>query len=267
MSPRLLRQIAFSCVLSIFASTLSGCATPPAADDPDALAEYNEANDPLEPTNRAIYDFNDGAYTYVFRPAIDGYRFVLPPVGRQMVASFLANLKAPVILFNDVLQGNFPRAKDAVSRFVLNSTFGVGGIMDVAAPLGIPRHDADFGQTLAVWGVGEGPYLMLPLIGPSNPRDAGGLLVDSFADPLDDYLQTQNLTWLAEVRFGASVFSQLDALADPLDEVKRNSLDPYTTIRSLARQRRLAEINQVTTPTVGWAHFMPHWSLNFSGIF
>ena len=267
MSPAQTKKIVSLSMLIIVGALLAGCATPPPAGDPEAVAEFKENNDPLEPMNRAIYGANDVVYGVVVHPAIDGYRAVVPPLGREMVGNFISTLKSPTIFLNDLLQGNFPRAGQVVSRLVLNLTFGVGGIMDVATPLGIPRHDADFGQTLGVWGVGEGPYLVLPLIGPSNPRDAGGLLVDSFADPLDDYLQTQHLTWLSETRFGVSVFVTFDSILDQYDDINRNSLDPYSAVRSLTRQRRAAAINQANTPTVGWTHFMPHWSFNFSGIF
>ena len=266
MLPPHLAKSTLRATLAVLLMALAACATPPPADDPEAVAEFNELNDPLEPTNRAIFDFNDVLYVNVWHPMVTGYRAVVPEFGRARISDFLSNLKEPVILVNDVLQGNLTRAGQTIERVTLNTTFGVGGIMDVAAPMGIPPHDADFGQTLGVWGVGEGPYLVLPVIGPSNPRDGFGYLVDSYADPLDQYLQDTNMTWLSELRFGASVVVTFDANVDALDDIKRNSLDYYGALRSAYRQRRTAEINEATSPTVGWVHFMPHWSWSNLGI-
>jgi phospholipid-binding lipoprotein MlaA len=262
LSPRFTYFTRFAVTAAALA-VLAGCADRPPADDPEAVAAYNEVNDPFEPANRFIFRSNDFAYRNVLHPLATGYRDVVPDLGRQMVANVLGNLKVPVIFLNQILQANFTGAGQSLSRLVLNTSFGVGGLMDVAAPLGIPRRDADFGQTLAVWGAGEGPYLVLPLLGGSNPRDAAGLLVDSFADPLDDYLDSNHLMWVAETRFGISVLSLLDANIDAIDDIKRSSIDYYASMRSLVRQRRAAEINEAGKPTVGWVHFMPHlqWNL------
>ena len=266
MLPPNLAQTAFRTALAAMLLALAACATPPPADDPEAVAEFKELNDPLEPTNRAIFDFNDVLYTNVFRPVALGYRGAVPEFARNRINDFLSNLKLPVVFVNDVLQGNFPHAGEAVERLALNLTFGVGGIMDVATPMGVPRHDSDFGQTLAVWGVGEGPYLVLPIIGPSSPRDGVGYLADSFADPLDQYLQNSNLTWIAEMRFGVTVLTVYEANVDVLDDIKRSAMDYYGAMRSAYRQRRAAQITEASSPGVGWAHFMPHWSWSNLGI-
>jgi phospholipid-binding lipoprotein MlaA len=265
LSPQLAKTL-LRAALSASLLALAACATPPPADDPEAVAEFKELNDPFEPTNRVIFDFNDTLYTHLFRPVALGYRHAVPEFARDRINDFLTNLKMPVVFVNDVLQGNLPRAGEAVERLTLNLTFGVGGIMDVATPMGVPRHDADFGQTLAVWGVGEGPYLVLPIIGPSSPRDGVGYLVDSFADPLDQYLQNDNLTWVAETRFGVTVLTVFEANVDVLDDIKRSSMDYYGAMRSAYRQRRTAQINEANSPGVGWAHFMPHWSWSNLGI-
>lgn len=246
---------------------LAGCATPPPADDPEALAEFKQTNDPLEPANRVVFDFNDFAYSNVLEPVGRGYRWATPAVGRTFVANFLGNLKAPTTLLNDLLQGNLSRFGSNFVRVALNSSFGVGGIMDVETPMGFPKSDADFGQTLAVWGVGEGPYLVLPFFGGSNPRDVGGLLVDSFTDPLDDYFRSARLSWVSETRFAVSVVSLVEANMDGLDNIKLSSLDYYSTMRSLNRQRRRAEIKEESSPSIGWFHLMPHMNLNLQSIF
>jgi len=233
---------------------LCACATPPADNDPEALAEFQQTNDPLEPTNRVIFEFNDTVDTYFLRPAAQGYRAVVPPYGRARVSDLLDNLKSPLYFANDLLQGNVSRAGVTLERFVLNSTFGVAGIMDVATPIGIAGHKSDLGQTFGVWGIGEGPYLVLPLFGPSNPRDGIGMAAESYGDPLDYYFNNNYLKWAAWTRTGTNALSMREAYLDSLDDVKRNSLDYYSAMRSLYRQRRNAQINE---GSAGEAHLLP----------
>ena len=235
---------------------LCGCAGPAASP----------SNDPYEQTNRRIFTFNQRLDRVALRPTAERYVKYVPEGVRDSIHNALENLDAPAIFTNDLLQGRPKDAGATLGRFVLNSTFGVGGIMDVATPLGIPRHDSDFGQTLAVWGVGEGPYLVLPIIGPSNPRDGVGYLVDSFADPLDQYLQDSDMSWVAEMRFGITVVTVVDANVEVLDDLKRSSMDYYGALRSAYRQRRASQITEATSPGVGWVHVMPHWSWSNLGI-
>ncbi len=220
---------------------MPGCATPPT--DPDALAAYNEANDPLEPMNRQIFGFNKFADKYLIKPIAQGYVAVVPAAGRRSVRNFLNNLHTPVVFANDVMQGEFERAGITVGRVIVNSTAGIGGLFDVATEIGLPYHNEDFGQTLAVWGVGEGPYLMLPILGPSNPRDTVGMVADGFMDPLDWYLDNTHRTYLIYVRALIDGIDRRAEVIDALDEIERTSLDFYATIRSLYRQRRIDEIN------------------------
>jgi phospholipid-binding lipoprotein MlaA len=243
MPSEVFKKILLSVGGIIAVTLLAGCATPPEGD-PEALAEFEQLNDPLEPTNRAIFEFNDQLDTYFLRPVAQGYRAVVPKFGRARIADFLDNMKSPLYFANDLLQGDVGGASVTVERFLLNSTFGVGGIMDVAAPLGLPGHKSDFGLTLGSWGLGEGPYLVLPLFGPSNPRDAVGLAVDSFGDPVDYYFTNNGLKWASWSRTGLSAVSQREAYLDVLDDVKRTSLDYYSALRSLYRQRRNAQINE-----------------------
>jgi phospholipid-binding lipoprotein MlaA len=231
-------------LLAIVAGGLAGCATPPPDDDPESIAEFEQLNDPFEPTNRMIFAFDERVDDYLLRPLAQGYRDVTPAYGRDRVADFLSNLKTPIYLMNDLLQGNFTLAGETLERCALNTSFGVLGLMDVAGPLGIPAHSSDFGQTLGVWGVAEGPYLVLPLFGPSNPRDAIGLGADSIADPLDYYLADDNQHWALWTRRGMTALSEREANLDTLDDVKRMALDYYSTMRSLYRQHREAEINR-----------------------
>lgn len=216
----------------------AGCATPPA--DPEALEAYKEANDPLEPMNRAVFDLNQGFDRNLLKPAATGYRDFFPDGVRSSVNNALHNLRSPVIFANDIMQGEAGRAAETLVRFVVNSVLGIAGLFDVAGGYGLERHNEDFGQTLAVWGFEEGFYLMLPVFGPSNPRDTVGLVVDSFIDPIG-YIAP------FAFRFSRSAVEGIDKRADVLevlDELERTSVDFYATIRSLYRQRRADEVRQ-----------------------
>jgi phospholipid-binding lipoprotein MlaA len=230
--------------LALLGGALTGCATRPPADDPEALEEFRATNDPIEPWNRAMYDVHQAIDTVVLRPVALGYRAVVPGPVRTGVANVLSNLRSPVILINDALQGETQRFGTTLGRFLLNTTLGVGGILDVAEDLGLPEHGEDFGQTFAVAGVEEGPYLFIPILGPSNPRDLLGYAADIAADPFT-WLTFGNRD-LAEtlqyIRAGATVVSTRESLLDTLDDVQRTSLDPYATLRSAYRQRRAREI-------------------------
>jgi phospholipid-binding lipoprotein MlaA len=229
---------------------LAGCATPP-SNDPEALEAYKEANDPLEPMNRYFFELNYAADELLFKPLAGWYYVALPNFAQDGVRNVLRNVRSPVVLANDLFQGETDRAGVTVGRFLVNSTMGVGGLFDIASRIGLDYHDEDFGQTLAVAGVGEGPYLMLPLLGPSNPRDAAGRVVDMLFDPLT-YIGI--FGGVDNVGLGAAVLDGMDTRArnlKTLDEIRKGSLDYYATIRSLYRQRRADEINNGETPTEG----------------
>jgi len=222
---------------------VAGCASAPPADDPQAVADYNEANDPLEPTNRVFYEINDGIDTVVMRPLAQGYRAVVPEPVRQGVHNLLTNMGTPVVFANDLLQNKPTRAGDSFMRFLINTTIGVGGIIDVAKDLGYPYHDTGFGTTLALWGANEGPFLFLPVLGPSNPRDLMGFGVDMVTDPWfwvgNGGLGKKIFDWS---RMGLSALDARSRFLDDVDNIKKTALDPYATFRSLYRQRRNAEI-------------------------
>lgn len=235
-SPLLVRPLLAALLL------LSACATRPPASDPEALAEYRENNDPAEPANRFFYKITDGLDTYVLAPVARGYRYAVPGVVRRPVHNVLANLSSPIIFANDVLQTRPRRAGDTLMRFLINSTAGVGGLFDVASDLGFPQHDSDFGVTLALWGVGEGPYLFLPFLGPSNPRDAGGFAGNILLDPLT-YATFGGINTLRGVRTGVGIVDARERVLDPVDNIKKSALDPYATFRSLYRQNRQSTID------------------------
>ncbi|MFT8244709.1 VacJ family lipoprotein [Roseomonas sp. BN140053] len=232
----------------------SACATRPDPSDPDAVAEFEQNNDPLEPTNRALFSVHQTIDRAVLRPAAVAYRAVVPPPVRTGIRNVLGNLRAPVIFLNDALQGNPERARDTLARFMLNSTVGLGGIFDVAAAMGLPGHTEDFGQTLAAAGLGEGPYLFIPLLGPSNPRDLVGTGVDIVSNPFT-YLTFGSDGLNNAYDYGVPVARGLDlreGVIETLDAVNSTSLDPYATIRSGYRQQRNREIrNAERVPTPG----------------
>jgi phospholipid-binding lipoprotein MlaA len=212
---------------------LTACAT----KDPQSLAQ----NDPFEPTNRAIFDFDVKLDHAVATPVAKFYRSAVPQVARTGIHNALDNLNAPVVLANDVLQGESQKAGDTVGRFVINSTVGVAGLIDVAASLGIPAHDNDFGITLGKGGAAEGSYLVLPFIGPRPPRDLVGNGVDIAFDPLT-YITWNNSSLYMVIRGGLGVLDTRAANIDAVESIERSSIDFYATTRSLYRQNRNAQI-------------------------
>jgi phospholipid-binding lipoprotein MlaA len=240
------RLITLCCLAAL---ALSACATRPPASEPEARAEFDANNDPLEPLNRGLYFVHDGLDTLVLRPAAEMYRLFLPPIIRTSIANALANLRSPVILANDLLQGETARARVTIERFAINTTLGIGGILDPATDMGRPRHTEDFGQTLAVWGVGEGFYLFVPGLGPSSLRDTLGFGVDILLDPLFwlSLGSGSTLRALVVTRSTTTPISQREALIETVDRVRRDSLDPYATFRSGWRQQRQREIRNGRT--------------------
>ena len=224
---------------------LAGCATPPPASDPDAVADFRETNDPLEPTNRVFYTINNGIDTAILRPAAQAYRYAVPEPVRNGVHNILNNLGTPVQLGNDMLEGKPRRAGDTYMRFVINTTVGVFGIFDVAKRWGYPNHDSDFGITMALWGVPEGPFLFLPVLGPSDPRDAAGFGVDIAADPFTWVGRGAAVKGLDWSRFALNAVDQRERALDAIDSIKKTALDPYATFRSLYRQHRESQIEAV----------------------
>ena len=232
---------------------LAGCATPPPADDPDAVAEYRETNDPLEPTNRFIYAVNLRFDTYIFRPLAVGYRALLPQTVRDHTHNFLDNFGKPVQLANDMMEGKPRRAGNTLMRYVTNSTLGLGGLFDVATDFGYPDHDADGGITLAQWGMPNGPYIYLPLFGPSSPREALGMGVDYVVDPFSWVGNDNTDKDLGYVKIGISALDARSRVLDDLDKMTASALDPYATIRSLYRQHRQSQIDDASSddaPTI-----------------
>lgn len=233
----------------IVALLLGGCAARP--DNPDDMKYYVETGDPLEPMNRAIFQFNEVADKVVLRPAAIGYRTVVPKGVRIGIRNFLDNLATPLTVMNALLQGNGERARDSFGRFLTNTILGLGGFIDIASDAGIPKYYEDFGQTLAVWGVESGPYLVLPLLGPANFRDGVGRGVDAFSDPVGRYIYREYGFAGTGVRYGVNTIDWRANNLEAIDELRRSSLDFYAAVRSAYRQRREHEIRNGQEPGDG----------------
>jgi phospholipid-binding lipoprotein MlaA len=228
----------------------AGCASAPS--DPEARIAYDEANDPIEPTNRTIFDANQFVDRNALKPVAEAYVDTVPPGIRHGLHNVLRNINEPRVGINDALQGNFDQAWATTQRFVVNTTIGGLGVFDVAQDWDLPHHDADFGQTLGVWGVGEGPFLELPLFGPSNPRDATGIVVGFLMDPFT-YVTGGPISYVGYARVAATVLDERSARLADLDEIQKHSLDYYATLRSLYRQHRQDMVDQAsgTRPAPG----------------
>lgn len=220
---------------------IGGCASAPS--DPAARAEFRANHDPFEPLNRRTFAFNLFLDRTIIKPLAKGYRRVLPAGGRDALRHFLDNLNEPIVFANDVLQVRFAAARTTGCRFITNSILGVGGLADVAERQGLPRQTGDFGQTLWTWGLPEGPYLILPVFGPSNPRDGIGTGVDMYIDPFRYVARAQDFG--APVTVGRMVVDGIDKRArniESLDVMQREAVDYYASFRSLFRQNRAAEL-------------------------
>jgi phospholipid-binding lipoprotein MlaA len=231
------------------AFAVGGCATPPA--DLQARAAYDEANDPLEPTNRRIFEFNRVLDGLLIKNIAILYTTVVPERVRTSLRNALTNLNEPVVFANNVLQARLNRAGTTAARFTINSTAGLAGLFDVATDWGYPEQTGDFGQTLYSWGTPEGPYLMIPVLGPTNPRDGIGQGIDGHFDPFRFLAKDQGWAGMTEARFAAAGLDERAQALPKLDEIEKTSIDFYAQIRSLYRQNRAHQLEgKVTSPAL-----------------
>lgn len=207
---------------------------------PDQIDQTAIVDDPLEDVNRSVFRFNRDVDQYIIKPVAEGYKAILPQPMRESIHSFLSNLGAPVVFFNDVLQLDGDRAMDTLARFLINTTLGLGGIFDPAAEVfEINHHVEDFGGTLGTYGVGGDPYIILPILGPSNPRDMVGMIVDILADPVDyiAHARTHHADDLTYARFGVEATEKRVEADEVLRRIDK-ALDPYVLMRSIYTQNR-----------------------------
>lgn len=218
----------------VAAVALSACTT-----SQDPALRTDGINDPYEAQNRAIHGFNKGLDKNLVRPVSQGYAAAVPSDIRDRVNDFSTNLSLPGVVINSLLQGDLRGAGLATTRFLVNSTLGVAGIADVASEFNVPEHDTDFGETLAVWGVGEGAYVEMPVFGPSTQRDAVGFVTDFFTNPLTLFtINTSPEQYIPPTARAGSYLNDRERLGGTIDSILYESADSYAQSRSIYLQNR-----------------------------
>jgi phospholipid-binding lipoprotein MlaA len=222
-----------------------------AADEPDPLFdeledEYEEPApgfpDPLEPFNRYVLAFNEEFDRWILDPITRVYRFILPDQVKRSVQRALANLNSPGVTINDTLQCEFEDAGITLWRFLINSTFGIAGLFDPAAYLGVPGHSSDFDQTLALYGVPSGAFLMLPVFGPTTVRGGLGTIVDTAFRPTTYFLAGTDQFVFTIIHGGSSGLATREASMDSIEDLQESSIDYYASLRNAYYQKRMADI-------------------------
>ena len=241
---------AFPAMASTFASPFPPIRAPPVARPSPAPEPQNSApaaplaqdtnDDPLEGFNRLMFGLNDFLDTYLLVPIAEVYRFVMPETLREMGRNFFENLNEPVVAINDLLQGDMENAGVSLGRFVVNSTIGLFGFFEVAEEIELKQHPADFSQTLHTYGIGSGPFIVLPFFGPSTFRDAIGSGVDSFLNPVTYLLDFETRMYLK----ASEIVVKREEFLDEVEELKKGSVDYYAALRSAWRQRRAEELRK-----------------------
>lgn len=239
MNSRILQTLKLGCLI-LFGIGLVGCATNRCESK---MADYRSGTttyaDPIEPVNRAVFVFNETVDQALLAPAATAYDAALPRWGENAIHNFLTHIQTPVFLVNDVLQGDMDGADKLIRRFVVNTTLGLGGIIDVADhhKLSAPPEE-DFGQTLAVWGVGPGIYVVLPFFGPSTLRDASAMPVDSAIDPFTWYVNRTDDDFARITRQGVETVDFRARNEENIEDLRNRSIDTYATLRTIYSQRR-----------------------------
>lgn len=210
--------------LALAAAALTGCAS----------VQTPTPGDPLEGLNRTVFKFNDTVDTYALKPVAKGYQWAVPQPVRSSVTNFFSNVGDVYIAANELLQLKIADGVGDVMRVVINTVFGVGGLFDVATLAKLPKHSSDFGITLGHYGVPSGPYLVLPLLGPSTVRDTAGLAVDYYGNPLS-YVQPSSVSWAL---YGVNLVNTRANLLTTVDVLSGAAIDKYSFIRNAYLQRR-----------------------------
>lgn len=257
-------------LLCLFASTsfiIGGCsetlniesttmtAPPPAIEKKEANSNAQEEdapptppiNDPLEPLNRGIYFINMGIDGIIMKPLALAYRHLLPDPVRSSIGHFYVNINSPVSFANHLLQGQPERAGNSLIRFAINTTLGILGLFDAAETFGFMPKDTGFGDTLGIWGVNTGPYLMLPALGPCSLRGTVGKVGDFFLQPYNYYFMTTTPDddWASWTLTGVNLVHQRNLYLESIDELIANSIDPYVTFRSIYFQQEQHQLNEL----------------------
>jgi phospholipid-binding lipoprotein MlaA len=228
----------FAAVLLAVSIAASGASAAP-AQKRAPVVEVTPIPDPIEPFNRAVFQFNRAVDFLILNPAASAYNVVLPGFVRDSIHSFLSNLSAPVAMANELLQGDFRNFDIVFRRFIVNSTLGVGGLVDVASHHGLNAPTSeDFGQTMGKWGAKHGFYVILPVLGSSSLRDGTGMVVDGFADPFNSWARNTERDWMIYTRGGVSIVKSRARAGEKYNDVMNNAVDPYVTFRSMYKQNR-----------------------------
>ena len=214
------------------------------SEDFETTTIEDEIYDPFEPVNRAIFSFNNVADRIVLEPIAKGYKKLPSPL-QSGINNFLSNLRAPLVVVNQLLQGQGENAFQSTGRFFVNSTVGIFGLIDVAEKIGLEEKEEDYGQTLATWGVGDGFYVVLPLFGPSNLRDTSGMVLTMLTDPINAYAVSEGESWLVPMRTAVNAVDTRSQIIDEVNALRDNSVDYYAAVRSSYYQNRNAAINNV----------------------
>jgi phospholipid-binding lipoprotein MlaA len=233
-------------VLGLAMSSLLACAQ--VAQQNPCDSALTEVHDPIETINRNVFGFNQVLDGYVLKPVARGYR-ALPDFVQSGVHNFVGNFAEPKVLINDLLQGNLHRSGNTIARFTFNTTFGLLGFIDVATPMGLARHSADFGQTLGVWGLANGPVVELPLSGSHNTRDSAGMLLSFLVDPFG----SGNSDTVDAVSRAQGVGGAVDGRAEalPLTDTLQTQPDYYRALRDSTAMRRAQKVAEGKTGAIG----------------
>lgn len=231
-----LKKVSSLLAIALFSGLLSACSTPDSTiDKSEKYADVD--SDPIEPLNRFIFEFNRIVDSIILKPVAQGYDAVVPDRGKVMVSNFVSNIKEPVTFVNSALQTDPQNTFCTLWRFAINSTVGIGGLFDAASEIGLKNRDTGFGDTFAIYGADAGPYIVIPILGPSNVRDGLGRLGDVVVDPVS---YTDNAVFYSIV--GVKTVDGRYHTLKLLDDIYASSIDPYATIRSGYTQHRKAQI-------------------------
>jgi len=249
---QLIKKLSLVIVILLFSNYLYGAASDNVkieSSDFETSKIADEIYDPIEPFNRAIFSFNNTVDKLIAEPASKQY-IKLPSPLKTGISNFLSNLRMPLVFVNQLLQGQGKNANESAGRFLVNSTIGVFGLVDVADKMGLEEKQEDFGQTLATWGVGDGFYVVLPLFGPSNLRDTAGMVLTYSTDPINAYAVSEGEAWVIPLRTGVNAVDQRSKIIDEVNALRNNSIDYYAAVRSSYYQNRKAAINNTNDNTL-----------------